>query len=181
MAEVVPAGAVRCDDFVPIASPRPFRGSFRSTLAGVARVPRNHLPDGIYHVTARGTGGGVIVEDDLDRIFLVKLLITTGGALNWTWHAYCVLTTHYHLLVETTRASLSKGMQRINGRYAQRFNERHDRFGHLFQNRFGAYVVETDDYFEAAAEYVLNNAFNAGLCDNAESWPWGGRRPTLPH
>lgn len=122
----------------------------------------------------------MIVEDDLDRISLVKLFIATGRALNWTWHAYCVLTTHYHLLIETTRESLSKGMHRINGRYAQRFNERHDRFGHLFQNRFGAYVIETEGYFESAAVYVLHNAYSAGLCDDPESWPWGGRRPALP-
>jgi putative transposase len=146
----------------------------------MARIPRSCLPDGIYHVTERGTGGEPIVRDDHDRIFLVSLFATTGLAFSWTWHAYCVLTTHYHLLFETTRESLSKGMQRINGLYAQRFNERHDRFGHLFQGRFGARIVESEEHFDTALPYVLDNAQRAGLCDDGESWPWAGRKPVPP-
>ena len=65
-------------------------------------------------------------------------------------------------------------MHGLNFRYAQRFNERHDRVGHLFQGRFGARAVEGDEHFHAVGAYVLDNAVRAGLCASRDEWRWCG-------
>ena len=140
----------------------------------VARRARSLLTDGVFHVTARATGGDVLFRDDLDRNLFVVQLTRTEVAFEWTCHVYCLMTTHYHLLVEASREALSRGMHRLNGNYAQGFNARHGRRGHLFEGRFSAYVVEGGEYFEKACLYVLNNPVRAGLSNCAEDWPWSG-------
>jgi putative transposase len=82
------------------------------------------------------------------------------------------MTTHYHVIVETPDANLAAGMQHLNGFYAQLFNERHSRTGHLFQGRYGATLMQSDDQLEATLRYVLMNPVRAGLCDRADDWPW---------
>jgi REP element-mobilizing transposase RayT len=90
----------------------------------------------------------------------------------WSVYAYCLMPNHYHLIVDTDREHLSAGMHRLNFLYAQRFNRRHDRVGHLFQSRFGAYVIESDEHLLAALHYVAENPVRAGLCPEAADWPW---------
>ena len=82
---------------------------------------------------------------------------------------------HYHLIVETHLELLSKGFHQLNGVHAQRFNKRHERVGHLFQDRFFARVLRDDEHLSDACFYVWNNPVRAGLCDEAHNWPWGGR------
>ena len=65
-------------------------------------------------------------------------------------------------------------MHRLNGLYAQRFNGRHGRRGHVFEDRFQAYVVENEEHFAAALQYILENPVKAGLCELPEEWPWSG-------
>jgi putative transposase len=82
------------------------------------------------------------------------------------------MTTHYHLLVGSTRAALSSGLGRLNGLHAQGFNKRHGRRGHLFGDRFSAFIVEGDEYFEAASRYILLNPVRAELCATADEYRW---------
>lgn len=140
----------------------------------MARRPRNELPDGFFHVTARSLAGIDLFRDDVDRTFFVHQLTRAGTTFAWACHAYCLMTNHYHLLIEASRECLSRGMQRLNGNYAQSYNARHGRRGHLFEARFSAYVVDADSYFERACHYVLNNPVRAGLCEGADEWPWNG-------
>ena len=140
----------------------------------MARPLRSALGDGVFHVTARGVAGNAIFCDDEDRRdFILQLARTTSGFL-WTCHAYCLMTTHYHLLLESTRETLSRGMHRLNGLYAQRFNARHGRRGHVFEGRFQAYVAESEEHFLAALHYIRENPVRAGLCELPEEWPWSG-------
>ena len=74
------------------------------------------------------------------------------------------MPNHFHLVVLCALERLTRGMHFLNFRYAQRFNERHDRVGHLFQSRFGARSVEGDEHLHDVCEYVLDNAVRAGLC-----------------
>jgi putative transposase len=138
------------------------------------RPPRPQLAGATYHVATRGVVGAPIFADDGDRGMFVSLLATTGARLEWTCHAYCLMTNHYHLLVRTELPNLSRGMQRLNGIYAQRFNERHRRVGHLFQRRFWCSVIEDDDHLAGVALYILHNPVRAGLCDLATDWRWSG-------
>jgi REP element-mobilizing transposase RayT len=137
------------------------------------RTVRGDLPDGVYHVTARGVNRCAVFADDVDRVVFLRLLAESVERFAWRCHAFCLMGTHYHLLIETIRARLSVGLHRLNGLYAQRFNHRHDRTGHLFGSRFHAWLVEDEDHLAAVTEYVLNNPVRAGLVETAQDWPWG--------
>jgi len=131
------------------------------------RRPRSDLPEvGAYHVASRGTNHGDIYLDDVDRKSFVTILGRVVAAHEWKCHAFCLMTTHYHLIVETERLRLSRGMQVLNGRYAQLFNQRHDRDGHLFRARYAVYVIEDEVGLEASCLYVLENPVRAGLCES---------------
>jgi putative transposase len=138
------------------------------------RLARSVLPDGMFHVTARGVAREPIFRDGIDYAEFQRVLLRVRDVHEWTLHAYCLLPNHYHLVVETTRSELTNGMHTLNGRYAQRFNRRHDRVGHVFQNRFSSYVIESDEHLERALAYVRANPVEAGLCENAGDWLWSG-------
>ena len=140
------------------------------------RMLRSDLPSpAIYHVTSRGVARAEIFLDDADRRHFVRLIERVARARGWNVPAYTLMPNHYHLLVETRVEELSVGMRTINGRYAQQFNERHQRVGHLFQGRFDVRVIGDEEHFALACEYVWNNPVRAGLCEAADDWPWSGR------
>ena len=142
----------------------------------VGRAPRHSLPDGYYHVSSRSVAERRLFVDDDDRSAFVRLLSSCGQRQEWVLHAFTLLSTHYHLVVETTRANLSAGLHRLNGRYARYFNGRHKRYGHVFSGRFSARRIDSDTYLYDACEYVLMNPVSAGLCNLAEEWPWSYSR-----
>jgi putative transposase len=140
----------------------------------MARIARSALPDGAYHITSRGVDGAPIVLDDFDRLFFARLLCATIAAFDWDCRAWCLLTNHFHLVLEARCRDVSAGMKRLNGVHAQRFNYRHSRRGHVFQDRFASWPIEDDDYLEVVCEYVLANPMRAGLTERAEDWRWAG-------
>jgi putative transposase len=142
----------------------------------VPRAPRRSLPDGIYHVTARGIDSDAVFRDDADRVVFLRLLGETIDGQGWICHAFCLMGTHYHLVVEATQAALSGGLHRLNGVYAQLFNRRHGRRGHLFGARFHAWVLDDEEHFRNTCAYVAENPVRAGLCREAEDWPWSSAR-----
>jgi len=131
-------------------------------------------PFGVYHVTTRGVAKNDIVLDDADRVRWSRLLDDVIGRCQWACLAYCLLDNHFHLIVETKLELLSRGMHRLNGVYAQRFNERHDRVGHLFQERYHVKLIRDEQHLAYACDYVRANPVRAGLCTNVEDWPWSG-------
>jgi putative transposase len=136
------------------------------------RVARSLLPDGTFHVTARGVARQAIFRDGIDFAEFERQLFVVREMYDWKLHAYCLLPNHYHLIVGATQRDLSEGMRKLNGRYAQRFNLRYDRVGHLFQNRFSSYVIESEEHFARALAYVRANPVQAGLCENVDDWLW---------
>jgi REP-associated tyrosine transposase len=140
----------------------------------VARPLRPQLAGGFYHVIARGVAGSAIVSDDIDRERMVLLLRRAEARCGWRIHAYCLMTTHIHVVVETPDANVSKGLHWLLGVHAQRFNRRWLRFGHLFADRFSSRVIDTEEYLEEACRYVLDNPVRAGICDTRMAWPWSG-------
>lgn len=137
------------------------------------RVLRSSLPDGYFHVVARGTAaGGPLFRDDQDCTTFLELAHGERRRRSWTYHAYCLMGTHYHLVLESRREDLSRGLQRLNGLYGRYFNVRHDRFGHVFASRFSARVIEDESYLYDACMYVILNPVKAGVCDRSDSWPW---------
>jgi putative transposase len=136
------------------------------------RALRRDIPDGVFHVTTRGVDREPIFRDDADRVLFLRLLAETVRRHSWRCHAFCLMGTHYHLVVATTRECLSRGLQRLNGIYAQLFNRRHSRTGHLFGARFHSWVIDDDRHFAATCRFVLENPVRAGLCPHSDDWPW---------
>ena len=134
------------------------------------------LPDGYFHVYARGVAGQPVFVDDDDRASFLAIFRICERRHDWTCLAITLLSTHYHAILETTRANLSTGLKLVNSRYARQFNRRHGRFGHVFAERFQARVIESDEYLYDACAYVVQNPVAAGLCDAPEDWPWSYRR-----
>ena len=108
------------------------------------RVLRSTLPDGFFHVTTRGVFGARVFRDNADRYAFLRLVEECIDRYGWRVHALCLMGRHYSLLVETTQPRLSRGMQYLNGCYAQRFNLRHGRHGHLWGARFASWVVDSE-------------------------------------
>src|SRR5579859_4369711 len=130
----------------------------------MARPLRLERPGGRYHVTARGNERKAIYRDDSDRTHFLELLGEATERFGIRVHAYVLMDNHYHLLVETPEANLSRAMQWLNVSYSVWFNRRHDRAGHLLQGRFKALVVEDDAGWQEVARYVhLNPVRLAGL------------------
>jgi putative transposase len=141
------------------------------------RLARRALPDrGVFHVTARGVNRSVFAFDDIDHNALQQLVRKTADRFGWTYDVFCLMSSHYHLVIPTTLTSLSAGMHWLNGIYAQRINRRHNRTGHLFANRFSARLVRDEDHWRETCRYVLENPVKAGLCASALDWPWSGGR-----
>ena len=92
--------------------------------------------------------------------------------------AACIMTTHYHAVVQAACASLSLAMQWFHSRYARAFNRRYGRFGHVFAERFQCRSVDEDGVFDRCG-YVLGNPPKAGLCNRIEDWPWSYSRHGL--
>jgi REP element-mobilizing transposase RayT len=138
----------------------------------MARPLRLEFAHALYHVTSRGDRREDIYADDQDRQAWLDVLAHVCERFNWTVHAYCLMSNHYHLVVETPDANLSAGMRQLNGVYTQMANRRHGRAGHVFQGRFKAIIVEKDEYLLELARYVVLNPVRAGMVADVAEWPW---------
>jgi putative transposase len=136
------------------------------------RSPRIDVEGALHHVYDRGNRRQVICEDDLDYRFFLALVERAVRRFVWRVHAYCVMPNHYHLLIETPKAGLSRGMQLVNGRYAQTFNAGRQVDGHLFQGRFGSALVESEAHAIWVNRYIARNPVEAGLAAGPKEWAW---------
>jgi len=143
------------------------------------RKPREEEPGAINHVYARGNDRRVIYLDDLDRQNYLRMLGRVVTRKRWRCLAYCLMENHVHLLLETPEANLGAGMGPFHSLYAQTFNERHGTSGHLFQGRYGATRVLTDEQLWTAAAYIARNPVAAGLCARPEEWAWSSHLAAL--
>jgi REP element-mobilizing transposase RayT len=144
----------------------------------MARPLRLEYPGAVYHVTARGHERSSIFRNDADRKKFLELLGSIGRDEKWLIHAYCLMTNHYHLLVETPLGSLSRGMRSLNGRYTQWFNWKHRRSGHLFEGRFRSVLVQKETHLLELCRYVVLNPVRAGLVRRPGDWRWSNYQAT---
>lgn len=145
----------------------------------MTRPLRLQFAGALYHVTARGDGREDIYLSDDDREVFLAVLAQVHERFNWRIHAYCLMSNHYHLLVETPEANLSQGMRQLNGVFTQRFNRIHNRVGHVFQGRFKGILVEKETYLLELARYVVLNPVRAGMVSTPEQWGWSSYRATI--
>ncbi len=142
----------------------------------MARPLRIEYAGAFYHITARGNARQDIYLTDADRSAFLALLAQTCGRYDWRCHAYCLMSNHYHLLLETNQPTLSTGMKFLNGLYTQHFNRQHHRTGHLYQGRFKGILVERDAYLLELARYIVLNPVQASMVRSAKDWPWSSYR-----
>jgi REP element-mobilizing transposase RayT len=138
----------------------------------MARALRIQFPGAVYHVTSRGDRREPIFVDDCDRQRFLEVLAQAMARFDALVTAYCLMGNHYHLVLHTRRANLSRVMRHINAVYSQAFNRRHDVVGHLFQGRFKAILVDRDAYLLELCRYVELNPVRARMVAAAACWKW---------
>jgi REP element-mobilizing transposase RayT len=148
-----------------------------SIYYNVPRKIRIEYIGAMYHIMSRGDRGETIFLNDVDRQDFIKTLAEACQKTGWQVHAYCLMTNHYHLVMETPNANLVAGMAWLQSSYTIRFNHRHKLFGHVFSGRYKAQLVEGsgNGYLRTACDYVHLNPVRAGLLqaeDRLLSYPW---------
>ncbi len=131
----------------------------------------------IYHLLSRGDRREVIFRDSTDRRRFLAALEAACAKTAWQVHAFCLMSNHFHLVIETPRPNLVSGMKWLLGTYTMRFNRRHQLSGHLFAGRYKSLLVDeqSPDYLRAVCDYVHLNPARAGLIPPAqplEDFPW---------
>jgi putative transposase len=144
----------------------------------VGRPLRVSIPGALYHVVARGNARKRCFWDDKDKLLFLEALSHVCDRYGLICLAYCLLDNHYHLLAETPRANLSIGMRQLNGLYARRHNQRHERCGHVFQARFRSILVEKETHLLSACRYIVLNPVRAHICERPEQYRWSSYRAT---
>lgn len=145
----------------------------------MARPLRIEYSGAVYHITSRGNARKRIFKDDIDRDKFLETLSIVVTRFKWLCHAYCLMDNHYHLLIETPDANLSKGMRQLNGVYTQSYNRRHRKTGHIFQGRYKAVLVEKESYLLELSRYVVLNPVRAGITEKPEDWKWSSYSATV--
>ncbi len=136
------------------------------------------FPGAVYHLTSIGNARRRIFLNNDDRKLFVETLSHVVSRQGWLCHAYCLMDRHYHLLVETPKATLCSGMRQLNGVFTQTFNRRHKKVGHLFQGRNKAILVEKEAHLLELCRYVVLNPLRVKARDRVDQWKWSSYRAT---
>jgi putative transposase len=145
----------------------------------MVRALRIEYCGAMYHVTSRGNKQEDIYLSNEDRVLFLDLFTQVCNKCQWVCHAYCLMSNHYHLLIETPLGNLSKGMQLLNGIYTQKFNHKHRRVGHVFQGRFKGILIEKEAYLLELSRYIVLNPVRAKMVFSPEEWVWSSYKATI--
>jgi REP-associated tyrosine transposase len=140
------------------------------------RPPRLEFSGSVYHVIARGNEQRDVFRDDSDRELYLCRLARYQARFRFRLYAYCLMTNHVHLALETGAVPISRIVLSLHRSYAQEFNQRHQRVGHLFQGRYKAYLVQKTAYLLALIRYIHENPVKAGLVRHAADYRWSSDR-----
>ncbi len=138
----------------------------------MARKPRIHYPGAFYHVMLRGNGGQDIFCSDSDLIRFNLLLQEGVERYQHRIHAFCLMRNHVHLVIQVSQVSLSRIMQNVSFRYTRHFNKHQNRMGHLFQGRYKALLVDSDNYLLELVRYIHCNPIRSGIVGKLDDYPW---------
>jgi REP element-mobilizing transposase RayT len=142
----------------------------------MARPIRIEFPGAMYHVIVRGNERKAVFRDDADREFYLRRVAHYREKCGFRLLAYCLMSNHVHLAIETVREPLSRIMAGLQSSYTQYFNRRHGRVGHLFQGRYKAFLVEKDRYALALLRYLHENPVKARIVATPEEYVWSSDR-----
>jgi len=145
----------------------------------MARPLRITYPDAWYHVMNRGRRGEDIFADEQDYIMFTDLLKETSENWNIRVAAYCLMPNHYHILIQTPDANISRGMRHLNGVYTQRYNCRHQCDGQLFRGRYKSILIDRDSYLLQVVRYIHRNPLRAGIVEKLGVYNWSSHKGYL--
>ena len=138
----------------------------------MVRPLRIEYPGAHYHVINRGNAGEIIFKSNRDREKFLEYLEKAVDRFGIVIHSYCLMSNHYHLLIETPNANLSAAIQWLNVSYATYFNKKRNRQGHLFQGRFKAILVDVDEYLIHVSRYIHLNPVKAKIVEFPQDYVW---------
>jgi len=130
----------------------------------------------IFHVTSRGNAQETIHRDREDYTTFLRMAAAVIAEFGWRCEAYCLMPNHFHFVLDIPEPNLDRGMHRLKGRYARRFNVRHGRLGHVFQGPYDAKPIRSDEQLLVCWRYVDLNPVRAGLCADPAEWLWSSYR-----
>ena len=142
----------------------------------MARSNRGPVPEGVYHVWRRAAGPTQMYRDDTDRTLFCRRLVGTIAKYGWTLVGFVLMPTHFHLILEVDDDVLQPGMRDMFGPYAQEFNRRHGRSGHLKAGPYKLRRITDEVALEVAVRYVARNPVRAKLCLQPQDWTWSSYR-----
>ena len=138
----------------------------------MARQARKKSATGIYHIIMRGINRQNIFEDQADYIRFIQTLRQYKEISGYQIYAYCLMGNHVHLLLKVGEEPLGQVMRRICGSFVYWYNQKYQRIGNLFQDRFKSEPIENDSYFLTVLRYIHQNPLKAGLVTNIEDYQW---------
>ena len=145
----------------------------------MARQLRIEYPGALYHVTSRGNDKKDIFRSIKDREKFLSYLSSASERHGAIFHAYCLMSNHFHLMIETPEGNLSRIMKHINGSYTTYFNVKHKRAGHLLQGRYKAVLVQADTYAAELSRYIHLNPVRVKMVPSPEEYQWSSCRRYL--
>jgi REP element-mobilizing transposase RayT len=145
----------------------------------MSRPLRIEYPGAWYHIMNRGRRGENIFETEMDREMFVALLKESAELWGVRISAYCLMTSHYHILAQTPLGNLSRFMRHLNGVYTQRYNRLHGYDGQLFRGRFKSILVEEDSYLLELVRYIHRNPLRAGMVEMLGDYSWSSHHGYL--
>lgn len=138
----------------------------------MTRPLRIEFENAWYHVINRGANRQAIFKSNSHRNLFYTILNEIVDRFKIEIHAFCLMSNHYHLLVKTPYANLSRAMRHLNGVYTQRYNRTSRRDGPLFRGRYKAILVDSDSYLLQVSRYIHLNPVAANICENAVGYRW---------
>lgn len=138
----------------------------------MARPLRIEFPGAVYYISTSGNAGRNIFQDAKDGQMWLEVFESVCKRFSWICYSFCLMTDHYHLIIETPEPNLSKGMRQLNGVYTQNFNRRHNSAGHVFQGRFKSILVQKEKYLADLMKYVFFSPVRAGYSKYAHQFKW---------
>jgi REP element-mobilizing transposase RayT len=141
--------------------------------------PRPEYAGAVYHVTTRATGPSQFFRTPYDYRGFLIILERAVEKYEWRLHAFCLMVTHYHLVVTTPEANIARGMQYLNSIYARAFNKRYGRLGHFVAARYSSRVIETEGHAYEVSRYVPLNPVRSELSELPEWYPWSSYAATI--
>jgi REP element-mobilizing transposase RayT len=142
----------------------------------MSRPLRIEYPDAWYHVMSRARRGQEAFPAEEDYLGFIELLMDASEMFNMRIAAYCLMATHYHLLIQTPDANLSRCMRHINGVYTQRYNAKNGCDGTLFRGRYKAILIDGDSYLLELVRYIHRNPLRAGITDKLKDYSWSSHK-----